>query len=260
VFEILKEVQLNALEYAAVYGLRITEEKAAELKSLSQKYDVALSMHAAYYISLLSKDPKIRDRSKARLVKALQFAPKMGVNRIVFHPGGYSGQELNEAFEIVRNSIQQVQESVDKESKRVLMAPETSGKHSAFGSVDEILKLCIELDNVIPTIDWAHIYAKSSGQSDKKESYIQVLTLFEDELGPEFIENMHFHASGIVYTDKGEQSHCPLGLDWGPNLVPLMEIVTEVGYRPTFISETPNPIEGALYMKFLLEEVEKTQK
>ena len=68
---------------------------------------------------------------------------------------------------------------------------------------------------------------------------------------------MHFHISAISYTEKGEASHKPFGAEWGPDLYPLMEIVHEVGYKPTFICESPNPLQGALYAKFLLDEIKK---
>ena len=71
---------------------------------------------------------------------------------------------------------------------------------------------------------------------------------------------MHFHVSGIVYTEKGEGSHRPMGDEWGPDILPLVEIVQEVGYKPTFISESPNPLEGALYVKYLFEEMEKSKQ
>jgi deoxyribonuclease-4 len=71
---------------------------------------------------------------------------------------------------------------------------------------------------------------------------------------------MHFHVSGITYTAAGEKSHRPLGDSWGPDILPLMEIISETGYHPVIISETPHPIQGALYAKFLLEELEKKKE
>ncbi|MFW9800236.1 MAG: hypothetical protein ACFFD9_07365, partial [Candidatus Thorarchaeota archaeon] len=59
---------------------------------------------------------------------------------------------------------------------------------------------------------------------------------------------------------RGEESHKPLGGRWGPDIVPLMETVIEVGYKPTFISETPNPLRGALYAKALYDELEKIKE
>ncbi len=260
VFEVLKEAKLSALEYAAVYGLRVSEEKAKRMGDLARSANINMSMHAAYYISLMSKEPATRERSKGRLVKALKFAPLMGVKRIVFHAGGYSGTSGEEAYQIVRAALAEVWETAGHLGGGALLAIETSGKHSAFGSVDEIIRVSAELDGVIPTIDWAHEYAKSGGSIDTREGYLEILEKFEKGLGSEFTKNMHFHASGITFTDKGEKSHKPLGMDWGPNLHPLMELVSELGYKPTFISESTNPIEGALYMKFLLEEIEKAKK
>ena len=259
VFEIFREVQVSAFEYAAVYGLRINDEKAAMLKQLAIENDVSLSMHAAYYISLMSKKEEIRERSKERLLKAISYAPKMGVKRIVFHAGGYSGITPSEAFGIVKDALSEVWEKSGTKNKDVVLAPEIAGKHAAFGSVDEIIRLCSDVDRVIPTIDWAHLYARNSGSGDDRDSYLNILNRFENSLGTDFTDHMHFHASGIEYSEKGEKNHRPLGLEWGPDVYPLMEIISEVGYKPTFISETPNPLEGALYMKHLFEEIEKAR-
>ena len=37
--------------------------------------------------------------------------------------------------------------------------------------------------------------------------------------------------------------------------MPLMELVLENGYKPTFISETPNPLRGAIYAKILRDKL-----
>jgi deoxyribonuclease-4 len=219
-----------------------------------------MSMHAAYYISLVSKDPGVRKRSKDRLIRALKFAPMMGVKRIVFHAGGYSGHGLDEAYILVRDAISDVWETAGREAGGAILMPEVAGKLGAFGSVDELVKLCQELDGVLPTIDWAHLYARSQGAMKNKEDYLRTLNKFEHALGKPFTDNLHFHVSGITYSAKGEKSHRPLGKDWGPDLLPLMEIVDEVGYKPTFISETPAPLTGALFTKFLLEELKRSKK
>ena len=259
VFSIFNDAGVNAFEYAAVYGLRISERKAGELKNFANQNGIYLSMHAAYYISLLSKKEDVRQKSKGRLLKALKFAPLMGVKRIVFHAGGYSGLSSDEAYHIVRDILIETIDEADDKARDVMLAPEIAGKLGAFGSVGEIINLCSEVDRVIPTIDWAHLFARRGGKGDDSESYLKVLNQFENVLGKKFSENMHFHASGIEYTEKGEKNHRPLGMEWGPDLYPLMEIISQVGYKPTFISETPNPLEGALYMKFLFEEIEKAR-
>ncbi len=256
-FEILKEAGLTAFEYAAVYGLRASEEKARVLGSLARSTGIAMSMHAAYYINLASKSDDIRQRSRKRLEKALRFAPLMGVKRIVFHVGTYGGFSPEDAHKVVRSALQEVWEKAGHLGEGAYLAPEIAGKINAYGSVEEITKLCAETDGLIPTIDWAHMYARTQGKCNDKQSYLETIGAFEDALGSQFVHNMHFHISGIIFTQAGEKAHRPLGEEWGPDILPLIEITKEVGYKPTFISETPIPLKGALYAKFLLEELEK---
>ncbi|MFX1580294.1 MAG: TIM barrel protein [Promethearchaeota archaeon] len=260
VFRILREVGVDALEYAAVHGLRTSEKKAKEIGDLAKENKIAMSLHAAYYISLASKTPRIRKSSKERLIKALRFAPWMNVKRIVFHPGFLGGHSKEEAHEVIKDALIEVWESSGDEGEGALLAPEIAGKLSAYGSIDQIIQLCQDVDGCIPTIDWAHLYARTQGEVNDKESYLKVLTRFENELGGLFLDNMHFHISGITFTEKGEAAHRPLGQDWGPDILPLMEIVHECGYKPTFISESTNPLQGALYAKFLYDELEKKSK
>jgi deoxyribonuclease-4 len=251
VFQILAEAGVDALEYAAVYGLRTKENNAKLIGALAKESGITMSMHAAYYISLASKTPRIRESSKERLVKALKFAPLMNVKRIVFHPGYLGGLSKDEAHVVIRDALRSVWETAGDQGGGALLAPEIAGKLSAYGSIEQDVEGCI------PTIDWAHLYARSQGEVNDKQNYLKVLTRFENELGELFIKHMHFHISGITFTEKGEAAHRPLGQEWGPDILPLVEIVRECGYKPTFISESTNPLQGALYAKFLFEELEK---
>jgi deoxyribonuclease-4 len=260
VFQILTEAGVDALEYAAVRGLKTKEEKAKLIGDLARETGISMSMHAAYYISLASKTPRIRETSKERLVKALRFSPLMNVKRVVFHPGYLGGLSKEDAHVVIRDALRSVWEIAGDQAGGAVMAPEIAGKLSAYGSIDQIIGLCQEVEGCIPTIDWAHLYARSQGGVNDKHSYLEVLTRFENELGDLFLDNMHFHISGITFTEKGEAAHRPLGQEWGPDLLPLVQVVRECGYKPTFISESTNPLQGALYAKFLFEELEKESK
>ncbi|MFW9963283.1 MAG: TIM barrel protein [Candidatus Sifarchaeia archaeon] len=260
VFGILRETGMDALEYAAVYGLQTKQDKARLIGALARDSGVSMSLHAAYYISLASRTPRIRESSKNRLIKALKFAPLMNVKRIVFHPGSMVGLGENEAHKVIADGLKSVWQTAGELGGGALLAPEIAGKLSAFGSLEQIIRLCQDVEGCIPTIDWAHLYARSQGIINDKESYLKVLNRLEDELGERFVDNMHFHVSGISFTEKGEAAHRPLGKEWGPDIFPLVEVVREYGYKPTFISESTNPLQGALYTKFLFEELEKGSK
>ncbi|MCK4830627.1 deoxyribonuclease IV, partial [bacterium] len=57
VFQILTEAGVDALEYAAVHGLKTKEDKAQIIGDLAREAGISMSLHAAYYISLASKTP-----------------------------------------------------------------------------------------------------------------------------------------------------------------------------------------------------------
>jgi deoxyribonuclease-4 len=181
----------------------------------------------------------------------------MAVKRIVFHPGTYGGLNPEEAHIVIRNSLRSVWEEVGHLEGGAFLSPEIAGKLSMYGSVEQIIGLCQDVEGCIPTIDWAHLYARSQGKLTDKEDYLKIIHQFENELGNLFVDNMHFHISAITFTEKGEGSHKPFGGEWGPDLYPLMEIIHEVGYKPTFICESPNPLQGAIYARILLEEIER---
>jgi len=257
VFQMLVDAGMNALEYAAVHGLRTGEEKARQIGKLAKQYEISMSLHAAYYINLASKDTQIRERSRQRLIKGLRFAPWMAVKRIVFHPGTHGGLSKEQAYTVIRDSLQTVWEEAGHQGGGAFLAPEIAGKLSMFGSIEQIIKLCQDVEGCIPTIDWAHVHARRQGDLETRNDYMKIIEQFERELGDLFLDNMHFHISAITFTEKGEASHQSFGGEWGPDLYPLMELVNEVGYKPTFICESPNPLQGALYAKILLEEIQK---
>ncbi|MEM2141786.1 MAG: TIM barrel protein [Candidatus Thorarchaeota archaeon] len=256
--DLLNKLGLNALEYEAVYGLRVNESGARAIGEAADRHRILMSMHAEYYISLVSKDPQIRARSRARLVRGLRLSPLMSVRRLVFHVGSYSGLTPEEAYPIVRDSLRSICEAIDADNK-TLLCPETAGKTNAFGSLEEILRLCQDIDRCVPTIDWAHLYARNQGNLGA-EDFARVLDTFERELGERFVNNMHFHVSGITFGDTGEREHRPMGGEWGPDVFPLVRLVVERGYSPTFISETPDPVTGAVYVKQLYHMIRESEE
>ena len=59
-------------------------------------------------------------------------------------------------------------DTIKKNSWNIKLAPETTGKHSAFGSLDETIKIAKETKCAI-CIDPAHLYARNNGNIDFKE-------------------------------------------------------------------------------------------
>ena len=140
-------------------------------------------MHAPYYINLSSQDPEVIERSIDRLVQSARAAEWMGAYRIVFHPGFYTKYTPSEAMNICKKAITDILEKLDGLGiKKFTFAPETTGKKSQLGNLEEIVEICQSFDHFAPTIDFAHIHARGEGSIKNADDYLQILDYLEEEL------------------------------------------------------------------------------
>jgi deoxyribonuclease-4 len=69
------------------------------LRAARERFDLRpLVIHANYLINLASRDPVIRSRSIACFRGELERAATVGAEYLVFHPGSYRGQSVEEAI------------------------------------------------------------------------------------------------------------------------------------------------------------------
>jgi deoxyribonuclease IV len=248
----IKAEGLDAYEYQATYGVKISQESAAELKKNSQDENVLVSMHAPYYVNLSSNKDEIIERSIQRLVQAAKASEWMGAYRTVFHPGFYTSYSSNEAMAKCKDAISKILDKLDSIGvKNYCFAPETTGKKSQLGDLDEIIEICRSFDHFKPTVDFAHLYARSGGKINKKEDYGSIFEKLENELG---IKSLHCHFTHIEYTYAGERKHHILSDEnYGPPLKPFIEEIIDCGWDITVICESPVIDQDALLMKGMYE-------
>jgi len=246
--ERVKELGLDAMEVEFTHGVRMGKETARELGETAKKHGVALSVHCPYFINLNSKEARKIKESEQRILDSAERAHLFRGDKVVFHAGFYSGKSREDAMTMMVREIGDLQEVVEERGWRVHLAPETTGKPSQFGSLEELVTLCSQMPDLRLTFDFAHLFARTQGKIDFHDSF----AFIERELGEEFLHDMHMHFSGIEYTDKGERRH--LNIDEAENsLEPLVSVLRDFGVEGTIISESPN-IEGdALKLKKLLE-------
>ena len=252
----LREESLDALEYQATRGVRIKQEEAEELGRVAKECDVALSIHAPYFINL-SGEPQTVENSKKRLVDSAIAASWMGAYAVVFHPGYYGKRDKREAFEMCLKALSEVVEEIKARGvKEVYLAPETTGKVSQVGTLDEVLELCESLDMTRPTVDWAHMHARGGGSINTKVDYLKIIEKIEARLGFEAVKELHTHYSLIEYGSTGERKHHNLDEEgYGPPFRPLAEVIAEQGLTPVIICETPALDVDAVKMREIMLEV-----
>lgn len=259
VCDYIRDIGLDAYEYQATYGVHIKKQSALRLKDNSERNKVLVSMHAPYYINLSSNKDDVVHRSVQRLIQSARAAEWMGAYRIVFHPGFYTKYTPAEAMDRCQHAINDLMEQVASRGiKNYIFAPETTGKKSQLGSLEEIIEICQNNENFTPTVDFAHIYARSKGGIKNQDNYSQIFTKLEDELG---LNTLHSHFTRIEYTEKGERRHHTLlEKNYGPPLKPLLKEIIERGWDVTLICETPLRDDDARLIKDLYGEMVESLK
>jgi len=251
----LREKGLNAYEYQCSRGVNIGEETARKLGVLAAENGVYLSIHAPYYINLAAVGPEAREKTKKHLVSSLTAARWMGAGLVVFHPGSAKDDRpgaMHRAKELLGEIIRQ---SREEGLDGILLAPETMGKASLLGSLDEVLELCGLDDCVVPAVDFGHLHAVSRGGLDSKEKFARVLDRIEETLGRGRLERLHMHFSPVEYTAAGEKRHrTTRDQGYGPDFGCLAELLAQRGINFTLICESDGlQAEDALVYKELYQ-------
>ncbi|KXA98712.1 hypothetical protein AKJ39_01000 [candidate division MSBL1 archaeon SCGC-AAA259J03] len=245
---------LSAYEYQGTRRVRISEENAEKLGENAEQYDVWTTMHGQYWINFASQDEETREKSKERLFKAARIGSLMNARRVVFHPAYYSDRSEGEALELTIEGVSEVVERLKDEGIEILVGPETTGKRTQLGSLEEIIRICQEVPRTAPTVDFAHIHARNNGALEEKKDYLGVFEQIEEGLGADAVKNLHTHFTEVKYTEKGEDKHLTYGSESSPPFRPLAEVIVENGYTPIIISESPILDKDALRFKEILED------
>ena len=255
----LRSEGLDAFEFQAVrWGVKpgMKKEDAEELGREARKHDVLLSMHASYFINLCADGAKL-ESSIRRLVICLEYASYMGAYIVVFHPGFYKGKPKGEALEGCIRALKRVMDEASTLSGQLpFLGPETTGKPTQLGDLEEIIRICEAVDGCRPVVDWAHLHAREGrGSIRGREDYLAVLGLLEERLGPEVAEELHTHFTRVEFSAKGEVKHHRMDEeDYGPDFAPLAELIAELGLKHVIISESPILDRDSLVMKKMVEE------
>jgi deoxyribonuclease IV len=129
-----------------------------------------------------------------------------------------------------------------------LLRPELMGKTSQFGSLEELLGLCSEVEGLAPCIDFAHLHART-GKYNSYYEFKSVLAQVERKLGRSALDNMHIHLSGISYSNKtGELMHLNLK-EADLKYTELLQALKEMDVKGAVICESPNLEEDALHLQ-----------
>ena len=234
---------LTAFEYQCGRGVRLALDKAEALGKACAEKNIALSVHAPYYISMSSLEEDKRLHSIDYLLQSCALVKALGGRRVIFHTGSCGKQSREAALEKALDTMRRAVEACDAAGYGdCILCPETMGKVNQLGTLDEVLALCGVDERITPCIDFGHLYARSQGvefaEATAAEDYAALLDKLQ-QLGPERAAHFHTHFSRIAYTKGGEKCHLTFAdTQYGPPHAPLLALLKERGLAPTIICES----------------------
>jgi len=250
----VKELGLDLMELEFVRGVKAKPETARKIGRMAKDHGVKLTVHAPYYINLNSGETEKIIASKKRILQSARIGNEAGANSVAIHPGYYGKDTPEQTYSTIKKHVADVIRILKKEKNSIKIAFETTGKNTAFGNIDELIKMASEVDQLEVCVDFAHLHARSNGKYNTLEEIDSVFKKIKKDIGKYALEKLHIHISGIEYSEKGEKNHLNLKeSDYNYKVLAKALKTNKVG--GFLISESPN-IEGdALLMKKTISSV-----
>lgn len=239
---------IKAMELEFVYSIYLREAAAAQVREIAETLGMALSIHGPYTLNLNGAKEELRSSTVERVIKCAHVASICGASFVTFHPAYYLKQEPQEVYARVREGLEEIVATVQECYPEVTISPETTGKPSQFGSLDELVSLAAEIPGLGICIDFAHLHARSNGKYNTRDEFRAVFDLVGDKLGAERLAALHMHYSGLDYGEKGEKKHLPFA-DSDANFRDLLETLHEYNVRGILVVESPLVEEDVLFLQ-----------
>ncbi len=238
----VKELGLEAMEIEFVRNIYLNEKSAKEVKKVNDELGIKLSVHAPYFINLLSDKKSVVEKSKKLIIKSLKIAEILNAEFVVVHAAYYGKLEKEDAFEKMKKITLEILKKV--KLKKTKLAYETMAKESQFADFETLLKLYDEInrEDFSICIDFAHIFVRNGGKIDYKYIF--------DELEKRNINKIHSHFSNVKFNLKAKKFidvHVPINSH--PDFIQLAKEIKKRDVEITIISESPILEKDAMKMK-----------
>ncbi len=244
----LHEIGLGALELGWVQSVRVSEETCAAIKQTASDNQIAVSVHAPYFINLNANDEEW-PKSKKRLMDAAHYGNLAGATDIIFHPGSYFEQPAETVLKTALPRLAECVQELKLAGNPVRLRPETMGKSAMLGSIEDVLAMSREVPGVEPCLDFAHLHARAGdGSMNSAEEWLNLLSAYKNALGEESLGRLHIHMSGIEYSAKGERNHLPIQ-ESDFKLSALFSALKQKNCGGRIVCESPIMEEDSLYMQ-----------
>jgi len=243
-FEIHDEMGLDGLELEFVHGVRISDTSREDVKSANK----VITAHAPFYINLNAREEDKVEASSQRIIETAMTTAELGGYSITYHAGFYLGQDSETVYDNIKKQTEIITSELNKAGNKIWIRPETTGKSTQWGDLEEIIRLSKEFETVLPCVDFSHIHARYNGFWNTYDEFSAIFEKIGKELGQKALDNFHAHIAGIEYGAKGEKKHLNLE-ESDMNYKDLLKAFKTFNIKGVIVCESPNIEDDAKLMK-----------
>lgn len=247
-FKILEELKLDGMELEFVHGVRMSPANQKLVKEISEQKNMILTAHGPYYINLNSKEEDKIEASIKRVLDTARMGKELGAYSITFHAAFYMGMPAEKVYEKVEKTMSEICKVLEQENNDIWVRPETTGKGTQWGNLEEIVKLSKNFKQVLPCVDFSHLHARTNGKYNTYDEFCKIFELIGNELGDTALNNFHAHIAGIEYGEKGEKKHLMLK-ESDMNYKDLMKAFKKFDIKGAVVCESPIMEDDAVLLK-----------
>ncbi len=221
-----------------------------EVGEMSKRLDVSVSLHTPNYIDLGSNN-ELTDicinsiRHAGIIVNALQG------DIVVTSLGLYNGLLPREEIDDnIYGNVAAIMDWWDEVGLKPKLGVEITGQQEVFGSLDQILDICNEFDNVVPVVNFPHYHSRTEGSLLNPDDFNELI----DAVMPYCKGHLHGHFAGVEHMDGNELRLTPIKKG-DLKFEALAESLAEIRPNATIISSSPLLEHDAMYMRIIYERV-----
>ncbi len=247
-FEILEELGLDGMELEFVHGVRMTEANQNLVRDIVKEKNMVITAHGPYYINLNSKEDEKIEASVKRILDTARMGQSLGAFSVTYHAAFYMGKSSKEVSERVHKSMEEICTVLDEEKLDIWVRPETTGKPTQWGNLEEIVELSKNFKQVLPCVDFSHLHARTNGLYNTYDEFCAIFDTIGTELGDYALNNFHAHIAGIEYSEKGEKKHLLLE-ESDMNYKDLLKAFKKFDVKGVVVCESPIMEKDAVILK-----------
>lgn len=247
-FDILENLKLDGMELEFVHGVRMSPPNRELVKKVSKEKNMVLTAHGPYYINLNSKEEEKIAASITRVLDTARIGKELGAYSVTYHAAFYMGMKPEDVYKQVEKAMVEICKTLDEEGNDIWVRPETTGKATQWGNLEEIVKLSKDFKQVLPCVDFSHLHARTNGLYNTYDEFCKIFETIGSELGAYALENFHAHIAGIEYGPKGEKKHLMLK-ESDMNYTDLLKAFKKFDVKGVVVCESPIMEQDAVLLK-----------